>query len=121
MLDVGTRQQVRKHVRTKCLHAVIPCKYKGIGCDTELKRENMAAHEQDGKLLHKALETVHKAQETINSQQTAIDSLQATIKSLLSKEKVLKNKEQNTRRKRKPTRNLNPHPSTPILMDITWH
>ena len=43
-------------------------------CDTELKREDMA-HEQDSKLLHKALKTVH-------SQQSAIDSLQATVKSL---------------------------------------
>ena len=35
------------------------CKYKGIGCDTELNREDMAAHEQDDKLhLHMALETV---------------------------------------------------------------
>ena len=88
--DTMERQQVRKHVRTKCLYAVIPCKYKGIGCDTELKREDVAAHEQDGKLLHKALKTVH-------SQQSAIDSLQATVKSLSTKlelqEKVLKNKE----------------------------
>ena len=83
------RQQVRKHVRTKCLYAVIPCKYIGIGCDIELKREDMAAHEQDNKMLHKALETV-------NSQQSLIESLQATVKSLLikveSQEKVLQNK-----------------------------
>ena len=87
------RQQVRKRVLTKCLYAMIPCKYKGIGCDTELKREDMAAHEQDGKLLHKALKTVH-------SQQSAIESLQATVKSLSTKlelqEKVLKNKESKT-------------------------
>ena len=68
--------------------------YNGIGCDTQLKREDMAAHEQDDKLhLHMALETV-------TSQQSAIDSLQATVKSLLSKlelqEKVLKNKESKT-------------------------
>ena len=50
----------------------------------------MAAHEQDGKLLHKALKTVH-------SQQSAIDALQATVKSLSTKlEKVLKNKESKT-------------------------
>ena len=46
--DTMERQQVRKHVRAKCLYAVIPCKYKGIGCDTELKWEDMAAHEQAG-------------------------------------------------------------------------
>ena len=94
--DTMERQQVRKHVRTKCLYAVIPCKYKGLGCDTELKREDMAAHEQDDKFhLHMALETVNlqhgaigKLQQTTNSQrdiialqQVAIDSLQATVKS----------------------------------------
>ena len=95
-------QQVSEHV-SKCPHTVIPCKYKGIGCDTELKREDMAAHEQDDKLLHKALETVHKAQKTINSQQSAIASLQATVQSLQNKvalpEKnhlVLKNKKPET-------------------------
>ena len=94
------RQQVRKHVRTKCVYAVIPCKYKDIGCDTELKREDMAAHEQDGKLLHKVLETVHSQQSAIESLQATVKSLQATVKSLSTKlelqVKVLKNKESKT-------------------------
>ena len=69
------RQQVSEHV-SKCPHTVIPCKYKGIGCDTELKREDMAAHEQDDKLhLHMALEAVI-------SLRAAIDSLQAAVKAL---------------------------------------
>ena len=63
------RQQVGEHA-SKCLHTVIPCKYKGIGCDTELKREDMAAHEQDDKLhLHMALETVTSLQDTVTSLQ----------------------------------------------------
>ena len=63
--DVGCgktmqRQKIKEHVFTKCPHTVIPCKYKGIGCDTELKREDMAAHEQDDKHhLHMALDTVN--------------------------------------------------------------
>ena len=74
--DTIERQQVCKHVHTKCLYAVIPCKYKGIGCDTELKRKDMAAHEQDDKIhLHLALDTV-------KSQQVAINYLRATVKSL---------------------------------------
>ena len=53
------RQQLKNHVRNECSHTMTSCKYKGIGCDTELKREDMAAHEQDDKLhLHMALETV---------------------------------------------------------------
>ena len=70
------RQEVSEHV-SKCPHTVIPCKYKGIGCDAELKREDMAAHEQDDKLhLHMALETVNTLQQTTKLQQVAIDSLQ---------------------------------------------
>ena len=92
--DTMERQQVRKHFRTKCLYAVIPCKYKGLRCDTELKREDMAAHEQDNK------HHLHMALKTVNSQQSAIDSLQAMVKSLFTKlelqEKVLKNKESKT-------------------------
>ena len=113
------RQQVRKHVRTKCPYAVIPCKYKGIGCDTELKREDMAAHEQDDKIhLHMALDTV-------KSQQVAIDSIQATVKSL--QKLVLKDKESLTfrlpeyKRKKKAKEVFQSTPFTPILMDTTWH
>ena len=40
----------------------------GIGCDTELKREDMAAHEQDDKLhLHMALEKVNLESQTLKN------------------------------------------------------
>jgi hypothetical protein len=52
------RQQINEHV-SKCPHTVIPCKYKDIGCDTKMKRQDMVSHEQDDKLhLHMALVTV---------------------------------------------------------------
>jgi TNF receptor-associated factor 4 len=71
--DTMERQQVPEHV-SKCPHTVVSCKYKGIGCDAELERKDMAAHEQDDKLhLHMALDTV-------NSQQVAIKSLQGEAK-----------------------------------------
>ena len=55
----------------------MPCKYRGIGCDTELKREDMAAHEQDDKLhLHMALETINSQQRALNAVQTRVDLLQ---------------------------------------------
>jgi hypothetical protein len=92
------RQQVKRHIRIKCPYTMTPCKYKGIGCNTELMRKDMAAHEQDDKLhLHMALETVNiqqnafwkalnsqqgvisKLQDTTKSQQDTIDSLQATV------------------------------------------
>ena len=71
------RQNISQHV-SKCPHTLIPCKYKGIGCDTELKRsQDLAAHEQDDKIhLHMALETVNSLHQTVKSQQAAIDSVQ---------------------------------------------
>lgn len=53
------RQQIIQHVMFKCEHAVIACKYKCLGCNTELKRKDMAAHEKDDKFhLHMAIERV---------------------------------------------------------------
>ena len=78
--DIVERQQVPEHV-SKCPHTVIPCKYKGIGCDAELERKDMAAHEQDDKLhLHMALDTVMSQQDAIKQQQVAIYMLQDTTK-----------------------------------------
>ena len=90
------RQQVRKHVCNMCLYAVIPCKYKGIGCDTELKRQNMSnmtssdPHDTgDCQLTNKVplatYNTPQTQRETIAMQQVAIDSLQATVKSMEEK------------------------------------
>jgi hypothetical protein len=64
------RHQIIEHLHSKCPYAMISCKYTGIGCDAELKRKDMAAHEQDDKFhLHMALETV-------NLQQSALKVLQ---------------------------------------------
>ena len=52
-------QHVLEHVATECELTVIACKYKILGCDRELKRKDMAAHEEDDKLhLHMAIDTV---------------------------------------------------------------
>jgi TNF receptor-associated factor 4 len=69
------RQQVPEHV-SECPHTVVSCKYKGIGCDAELERKDMAAHEHDDKLhLHMALDTV-------NSQEKRIKSLEQGMKTI---------------------------------------
>ena len=58
------RRHLRKHVDTKCEHAVVPCKYVHIGCMTTLKRKDMAAHEKDSEEhLHMALEKINLLQE----------------------------------------------------------
>ena len=78
------RQQVSEHV-SKCPHTVIPCKYKGIGCDTELERKDMAAHEQDDKLhLHMALEAVI-------SLRAAVETLQVEVYSQHDRLRLSKN------------------------------
>ena len=53
------RQLLRKH-KTECEYTEIPCKYKTLGCGMELKRKDMAAHEQDDSLhLHMAIDKVN--------------------------------------------------------------
>ena len=52
------RQHVLEHVTTECELTVIACKYKRLGCDRELKKKDMAAHEEDDKLhLRMAMDT----------------------------------------------------------------
>ena len=52
------RQHILQHVTTECKLTVIPCKYKRLGCDKLLKRQDMAAHEADDKFhLHMAVDT----------------------------------------------------------------
>ena len=52
--NAGCDTQIqRQRVSTsaiKCPHTVIPCQYNSIGCDTELKKEDIAAREQDDRL-----------------------------------------------------------------------
>ena len=55
------RKRVLEHVTTECELSVTPCKYKRLGCSTELKRKDMAAHEEDDKLhLRMAMDTTVK-------------------------------------------------------------
>ena len=57
------RQDIEKHVHSECEDAVIACDYRILGCDTKLKRKDMAAHEQEDKLhLHMAIKTVQTSQ-----------------------------------------------------------
>ena len=57
-------QLLGKHVNTECEYTEIPCKYKKLGCGMELKRKDMAAHEQDDSLhLHMAIDKVNSLEE----------------------------------------------------------
>ena len=58
------RKNIDEHVQNDCEYTVIPCKFQNIGCKREMKREKMAAHENDDKLhLHMALNAVVKLQD----------------------------------------------------------
>ncbi len=58
-LRIVQRQHISQHVESECEHTVIACKHKSIGCETEMKRKDMAAHELDDKLhLHMAINTI---------------------------------------------------------------
>ena len=50
------RQHVEAHFTAECEYTVIPCKFNKLGCKIELKRKDMAAHEEDDKIhLHMAI------------------------------------------------------------------
>ena len=58
------RKNIGKHVQNECEYTMIPCKFQNIGCKIEMKREKMAAHENDDKLhLDMALNAVIKLQD----------------------------------------------------------
>lgn len=57
--DVVERQQLHGHIRMSCPYAMTPCKYRGIGCNMELKRKELSSHEEDDRFhLHVALDAV---------------------------------------------------------------
>ena len=59
------RQDIEKHVELECEYTVIACKFKNIGCMTEMKRGDMEEHEQKNRLhLSKALNAVVKLQDS---------------------------------------------------------
>ena len=115
--DAVERQQVPEHV-SKCPHTVIPCKYKGVGCDAELERKDMAAHEQDDKLhLHMALDTVTSQQDAMDQQQDAINSLQDDVRTLQNANICIDRvpEEKGGKKISFPL-----HHSTRVQMDTTW-
>ena len=81
------RQDIEYHVELECEYTVIACKFKIIGCMTEMKRGDMAAHEQDDNLhLSKALnalvemqESKFQLQEKVLKLESSADELNSTL------------------------------------------
>ena len=91
------RQDIEEHVFTECPCTVLPCKYKDIGCDTELKREDLSAHEQDDKPhLHMALETVNTLRTEVYWLHERLDTLNMLKSNPIFVLSYYKKKESNT-------------------------
>ncbi len=77
-MKIMERRTVNEHVKSECEYTVIPCKYESIGCAVKMKRQDMAAHEQDDKVhLHMTLETtlqLKKDNETLKSDNEKLKS-----------------------------------------------
>ena len=68
-------QDIEKHFELECEYTVIACKFKNIGCTTEMKRGDMAAHEQDDILhLSKVLNAVVELQEKVLKLESAANT-----------------------------------------------
>ena len=82
------RLNLKNHLVKDCQYTVISCKLRSIGCDVEMKRKDMGAHEQDDKAhFHKALNTVVKLQDDLQSATETIKSLQEKYDNIVNKRK----------------------------------
>ena len=71
------QSDIREHVKNKCKYTVVHCKFQNIGCNREMKRVKMVAHEDDDKFhLHMALNTVGRLQDAYTALQNANSKLQ---------------------------------------------
>ena len=81
-------EKMKRHLDV-CDYTIIPCKYKNIGCDVELKRKDVRLHENNGSIhFHLVLGAVIKlqdnlqsAKDTIAAQQDEADTLRDEVKS----------------------------------------
>ena len=59
------RQHIDWHVKYECEYTEVACKHESIGCDTQLMRKDIAAHEEDDKYhLHMAINAITLLQES---------------------------------------------------------
>ena len=71
------RQLIKKHLEI-CEYTLVLCKYKSIGCDAEMKRKDIAEHEEekDKVHLHVALDAVAKLVQDNTDLKCKISTLQ---------------------------------------------
>lgn len=75
------RQHIKQHLET-CESTVVLCKYKNIGCEVEMKRKDIAKHEEEKVHLHMALDTIAKLVQTNSDMVSALQRSHADSNSL---------------------------------------
>ena len=76
------RRDMDEHVAKECLFTVVPCKFKDVGCDKEVRRRDLATHEQDTALhLHMALHAMMDLKTTVAESSALIGTLQTELRS----------------------------------------
>lgn len=71
------RRDYESHVITECEYTVIDCKYSSIGCDVELKRRDMPAHEEEDTLhVHLAVVMTVNLQERVIQLEQVVDEME---------------------------------------------
>ena len=78
------RQNLDHHIATECEYTVIPCEYKSVGCDVNLKRQDMVAHVEDDRYhLNVALQRIAKLQNQVSTLENDFKSKTDTLESQL--------------------------------------
>ena len=84
---VVQHQHVSRHVTTECELTLLACKYKRLGCDRELKRKDMAAHEEDDKLhLRMAMDTTVKLENKLENKTVELENKFSVLKAQMNRE-----------------------------------
>ena len=78
-IQIMQRQLIKKHLEI-CEYTLVLCKYKSIGCDAEMRRKDIAKHEEekDKVHLHVALDAVAKLVQDNTDLKCKISSLQSS-------------------------------------------
>ena len=80
------RSCIEDHINNECENTIVSCKYKRIGCNTSLKRSDMAAHENDDNYhLHMAIETTAKLELTLEESSERTTQLETNLKETLDR------------------------------------
>lgn len=74
------REEMDDHISKECLFAVIPCKFKNLGCNRAMRRKDMVVHEQNNEFhFLMALNTVAELNNTVSELKKTVVELKGTV------------------------------------------